>query len=199
MLTKFLWDHRVKYPLSSGQCFRQWAKRMWTLPSLLAFALRSASLCRRGAEIGNGACLSPMQVNGSLRYLRVGENSFIGSIKIHLHAEVVIGSNVCINDGVQILTASHDVRDSGWRQFAKPIRVGDYAWIATGAILLPGVTIGSGSVVGAGAVVARDVPDHAVATGSPAAIREKIRCEDLQYNPTAFLAFQAAWLGRPTS
>jgi len=68
-----------------------------------------------------------------------------------LHDEVRIGSHVCINDGVVILTASHDVNDPHWRAVTKPVVIDDYAWIATGATILPGVRIGRGAVVGASA------------------------------------------------
>ena len=176
---------------------RLWAKRLWTLPSLLSFALRAASFRFRGAAIGRRACLSALRTNGRLRNLRVGEDSFVGRISLHLHAEVIIGSNVCINDGVQIFTAGHDVRDPGWREFVRPVRVSDYAWIATDAILLPGVTIGRGAAVGAGAVVTKDVPDYAVATGNPAVVREQVRPSTLCYRPTSLLAFQRAWARRP--
>jgi len=116
---------------------------------------------------------------------------------IQLQAEVDIGSHVCINDGVKLITASHDVRDADWRTLSKAVRVCDYAWIATGAVILPGVTIGRGAVVGACAVVSKDVPDYALAVGNPARVRENVRTRDLGYSPTNFLAFQAAWLGSP--
>jgi maltose O-acetyltransferase len=129
---------------------------------------------------------------------RIGMNSFIGRVEVYLHAEVEIGSNVCINDGVKLMTGSHDVREPDWKMFGRPIRIQDYAWVATGAVILPGVTIGRGAVVGAYSVVTKDVPDYAVATGNPARFRENIRCRELRYCPADLLSFQAAWLGRPT-
>jgi maltose O-acetyltransferase len=113
-----------------------------------------------------------------------------------LHDRIEIGSCVCINDGVTILTASHDIRDPKWGQISKPVVIEDFAWIATGATLLPGVRIGRGAVVAAGAVVSRDVPPYATATGNPATIREEKRTKDLRYSPVRFLAFQDAWLGK---
>ena len=113
-----------------------------------------------------------------------------------LHDTVEIGSCVSINDGVVILTASHDIKDPEWRQVSKPVRIGDFAWIATGATILPGVQIGSGAVIGAAAVVSKDVPAYAAAVGNPAVIRENKRTLELRYNPVRFLAFQDAWLGK---
>jgi acetyltransferase-like isoleucine patch superfamily enzyme len=132
-----------------------------------------------------------------LQFLRIGQNSFIGRVEIQLQSQVEIGSYVCINDGVRLITASHDVRDANWKQFARPIRIGDQAWIATGAVIMPGVTVGRGAVVGACAVVAKDVPDYAVATGNPVCIRENARCRELNYSPANFIAFRAAWFGQP--
>jgi len=167
------------------------------MPALFRFSWRLLSLRRSGVKIGEGTILSPIRIAGKSQLLGIGRNSFIGRADIQLQANVEIGSNVCINDGVRLITASHDVRDSHWKLFARPIRIGDYAWIATGATILPGVTIGRGAVVGAFAVVAKDVSDYTVVTGNPASIRENIRCRELNYSPTDFIACRAAWLGQP--
>jgi len=65
--------------------------------------------------------------------------------------------------------------------------------------LLPGVHIGRGAVVGAGAVVSRDVPEFAVAVGNPAKIMTKKRTERLEYAPVDFVAEYEAWLGNPNT
>ena len=77
---------------------------------------------------------------------------------------------------MQFITATHPidphVRRIGW-ETAKPITVGDNVWLSSGVILCPGVTIGDDTVVGAGAVVTRDLPAGVVAMGVPArAVRE---------------------------
>lgn len=136
-----------------------------------------------------------MNHNGRSENLRIGEQTFVGRAEIHLHASVIIGKKVCINDGVRIFTASHDVRHPEWPQITKPVVIGDYAWIASGAMILPGVTIGEGAVVGAGSVVVRDVPARAVAVGNPAKIIENVRDIELRYSPESFLAIRRAWLG----
>ena len=194
-----LWTNRLRPPFGSRPWMKQWAKRAWTFPDLIRFAVRAASLRWRGATLNEGVLLSPLSVNGDLSKLKIGSGTFIGRVQIQLQAIVEIGSNVCINDGVRIITASHDVANPGWKQFAKPIYIRNHAWIATGAIILPGVTIGEGAVVGAGAVVAKNVPPFAVAAGNPAYIREQRRCSTLRYSPTEFIAFRAAWLGTPPS
>ena len=74
---------------------------------------------------------------------------------------------------VQIYTAAHpleaDVRRSGL-EYARPIRIGHDVWIGGGAIILPGVTVGDKSVIGAGSVVTHDVPAANVVVGNPARI-----------------------------
>lgn len=90
--------------------------------------------------------------------------------------EVRIGNHVMIGPSVQIYTAAHHLnaeeRNQGW-EVAKPITIEDNVWIGGAAILLPGVRIGKNAVVGAGAVVTRDVPPNTVVAGIPArTIRE---------------------------
>jgi maltose O-acetyltransferase len=85
-------------------------------------------------------------------------------------APVTIGDNVMFGPAVQVYTATHPLdaaeRRSG-REFAKPIVIGDDAWIGGGAILCPGVTIGARAVIGAGSVVTRDIPADVFAAGNP--------------------------------
>lgn len=71
-----------------------------------------------------------------------------------------------------------------------PVNIGRYVWIGTRAIILPGVTIGDGAVIGAGAVVAKDVPSCAVAVGNPARVvrfRNRGRFEELAQEPSSFV------------
>lgn len=155
------------------------------------------SLQRRGAKVGELSILYKPNINGKCSNLKIGAHTFV-SQDVHFasHAEIHIGSFVCINNGVRILSASHDLADPFWRMFAKPIVIEDYAWIATGATLLPGTRIGRGAVVGAGAVVACDVPDYALAMGNPAKLSLERRTNQLQYDPVIFAAPYEAWIGR---
>ena len=88
-------------------------------------------------------------------------------------AEVKVGSNTMIGPNVQIYTPVHPLeyrkRNSGLES-AKPISIGENSWIGGGAIILPGVNVGNGCVIGAGAVVTKDIPDNAVAMGNPARV-----------------------------
>jgi maltose O-acetyltransferase len=172
-----------------------WAKRILQLPLLLRQQWEQAKLRSRGASIGALSYLStPEAIFGPKPLLSIGTETFVGRVEIHMHASLTIGNRVCINDGAVLLTASHDIRDVKWPVEVQPITIHDYAWIATNAIILPGVTIGRGAVVAAGAVVTKAVPPGAVAAGNPAVIRANQRATDLNYSPVAGLAVFTAWI-----
>jgi len=85
-------------------------------------------------------------------------------------APVTIGSDVLFGPAVQICTATHPLRASErrtWRELARPIEIGSDVWVGAGAIICPGVHIGSRSVIGAGSVVTRDIPADVLASGNP--------------------------------
>ncbi len=116
-----------------------------------------------------------------------GNNIFIGNnviIGINCtfvdNAEIRIGNRVLIASNVQFYTSSHPVlpqerlapdwKEKGttfFRTYAHPIEIKDNVWIGGGSILLPGVTVGENSVIGAGSVVNRSIPANCVAVGNP--------------------------------
>lgn len=122
-----------------------------------------------------------------------GKNIHIGNyVIINMNCTFVdnnridIGDRVLIASDVKMYTATHStdpsVRNHStnpnpdfWcRTYARPIRIEDEVWIGGGAILLPGVTIGKGSVIGAGAVVTREIPLYSAAVGNPARVIKTI-------------------------
>jgi len=107
--------------------------------------------------------------------IRAGRNLYLNSGCVILDVRpVTIGDDVLLGPQVQLLAADHPrdpaMRRAG-REFGRPIRIGDGAWLGGGAIVLPGVTVGRHAIVGAGAVVTRDVPDGATVVGNPARVR----------------------------
>lgn len=105
------------------------------------------------------------------RQITFGDNVFLNFNCVILDsARVEIGDNIWIGPNVQIYTDAHPLdtitRRSG-PGFALPIRIGNDVWIGGGAIICPGVTIGSSTVIGAGSVVTRDLPDHVLGVGNP--------------------------------
>lgn len=190
----YLWRNRAKFSMGSTNFFRAWVKRALLLGQVLEMNSRRTKLTRKGALIDERAEIGEIRADGNKRNLTVGSFSFLGQTRLALHDRITIGNYVCINDGVQLLTASHDVSDPQWDHKKSPIIIEDYAWIATNAIILPGVRIGKGAVVGAGAVVSKSVNDYEIAVGNPAVIIRKKRVETLNYNPCEFLAANRAWL-----
>ncbi len=108
--------------------------------------------------------------------MTVGRDTWIGQqCFFHAAGGLTIGAGVGIGPGVRIITSTH--QDPGWErpimdgaiEFA-PVRIGDGSDLGVGCTILPGVSIGRGVQVGAGAVVAEDLPDYAVAAGVPARV-----------------------------
>ena len=91
--------------------------------------------------------------------------------------EITIGACCQIATRVQLLTATHPIdpgpRRAGWES-AEPIAIADNVWLGGGVIVCPGVTIGRDTVVGAGAVVTKDLPAGVVAAGVPARVLREI-------------------------
>jgi maltose O-acetyltransferase len=190
----YLWKQRAKYSVKTIQFYKAWAKRLLCMPELIRRNKRRNRLVSKGALIDSTAEIGEVDVAGAKMNLKIGAFTFLGKVHIALHDKVVIGNNVCINDGVQLLTASHDVMDPKWNHVKAEIIIEDYVWIATNAIILPGVRIGKGAVVGAGAVVSKDILSGQIVAGNPAKPISKKRIEKLEYNPCEFLAGNRAWL-----
>ncbi|NEA27577.1 sugar O-acetyltransferase [Actinomadura bangladeshensis] len=107
-------------------------------------------------------------------YITVGSGTFANYGLTALDvAPITIGNDVQIGPNVQLLTPTHPLDAEQRRaklEAAQPIVIEDNVWLGGGAIVLPGVTIGTNSVIGAGAVVTKDVPPNVVAVGNPAKV-----------------------------
>ncbi|MET8387632.1 sugar O-acetyltransferase [Streptosporangium canum] len=106
--------------------------------------------------------------------IRIGARSFVnfGLVAIDV-GRITIGDDVLIGSNVQLLTATHPVEPGPRRakfEAAEPITIADNVWLGGGVIVCPGVSIGENTVVGAGAVVVKDLPANVVAVGNPARI-----------------------------
>jgi len=187
---------RRERPVGFKRFLIVWAKRAILLFPLITLYLRYVRLSIFGATIGKVVYLGELEINGPACNLRVGDYSSIGKCGITLHDKVTVGNNAVLNDGVSILTASHRLDDPSWQTKTAPILIGDFAWIASNAVILPGVSIGYGAVVGAGAVVRCDVPDFCLAVGNPAVITTPVRNTKLEYYPSLLCAPFEAWVGK---
>ena len=109
--------------------------------------------------------------------IQVGERVFFNFNCVVLDVcPVRIGSFTLFGPAVQILTPMHpfDAELRRKQEFGKPITIGSDVWVGGGALILPGVTIGSRTVIGAGSVVTRDLPDGVFAAGNPCRVIREV-------------------------
>ncbi len=106
---------------------------------------------------------------------QLGDNSGIGE-NSHLYGEVIIGKDVMMGTQCLIYTQNHafeslDVpMNQQGPQPANPVVIGDNVWIGGRVIILPGVHVGNGAIIGAGAVVTKNIPENAIVAGNPAKV-----------------------------
>jgi acetyltransferase-like isoleucine patch superfamily enzyme len=191
---KYLWSNRVKFPFGSYLFIKVWAKRILGLRRIYLRNKHRLRLISKGARVHDTSEIGDATIVGNKLNLSIGEFTFIGNAFISVRDKVSIGNRVCINDGVRIHSGSHDILDPKWSTISKSIVIEDYVWIATNAIILPGVRIGRGAVIGAGAVVCKSVAQGDIVVGNPAKPTSKKRPYNLTYNPCELLAENSAWL-----
>lgn len=158
------------------------AIKIWALFNSTLYRLTPARIHRirrwilraAGGHVSNSCSLSNKAIISCPWNLSIGELSSIGEKTwVYNLDHIEIGEKTCIGFNVQLLTGSHDVSSPTFAFQHKPIHIGSCVWIATSAIILPGVTIGDGAVVAAGAVVSRDVAPWTVVAGNPAKFIKK--------------------------
>lgn len=122
-----------------------------------------------GFKIASGGTIFMEAWFDTKDFFKMGQNSVINQ-KCHLdnRGGITIGENVAISSEVCILTADHDLQISNFPGRIRPVNIEDYVFIGTRALILPGVTLGKGSVVAAGAVVTKSVSPFTIVAGIPA-------------------------------
>ncbi|NDW12817.1 sugar O-acetyltransferase [Bacteroides sp. 214] len=143
---------------------------------------RESILCRLlGKTKGQFTIISPFFCDYGYN-IEIGENFFANTNCVILDgAKVSFGDNVFIAPNCGFYTAGHpldkDLRNKGL-EYAYPITVGNNVWIGANVSVLPGVTIGDNSVIGAGSVVNKDIPANVLAVGNPCKVIREIREKD---------------------
>lgn len=139
---------------------------------------RRRALAQLLGSVGAGAKIHPPFYCDFGDGISLGARTFVNSTCTMLDgASITIGEECLLASGVQLVTATHPLdpaaRRDGW-EMARPITLADGVWLGAGVIVCPGVSIGENTVVGAGAVVTRDLPAGVVAYGNPARVRREL-------------------------
>jgi maltose O-acetyltransferase len=166
----------LRYRLANALC--------GVLPDFVSGAIRGRVYRLAGFEIGDGAFLmSNLTVSGGsagsfYANLSIGDSCTIAErVAINVDAPVTIGKNVGLGPEVIIWTATHRIGPGSrrlGRLDALPVVIEEGAWVRLRAVIVPGVTIGRGAIVAAGAVVLTDVPPNTYAEGNPAKVTRKL-------------------------
>ena len=147
---------------------------------------RAALLREMFAEIGDGCYIEPpLHANWGGRHVHFGKNVYAN---FHLtlvdDTDIYVGDYTMFGPNVTVATAGHPIlpalREQVY-QYNMPVVIGRNCWIGAGAILLPGVHIGDGTVIGAGSVVTKDIPANVVAVGNPCRVLRPIDERDREY------------------
>lgn len=137
----------------------RWALHGWRRGLLRAF----------GAKVGNGSRISPSARIWAPWNLVMGDYSVLAEgVDCYSMDKIVIGSKVAVSQRSYLCTGSHDIDSLRRPLITKPIVIQDHVWICAESFVGPGVSIGEGAVVGARAVVVRDIPAWSVVGGNPA-------------------------------
>lgn len=153
------------------------------LPDFTLTRTRVALFRAAGLRVGKGTALQ-----GRLRFvgrpsdlskITIGDGCIIGpNVSFGVDAPIEIGNRVALGPGVTLCTATHSLGFGSRRMHlgtdARPVKIGDGAWVCMHALILPGVTIGEGAVVAAGSVVTEDVRPHTLVMGNPATISQEL-------------------------
>jgi len=135
-----------------------------------------------GIKIGRGSTIHMWANFFEPANISIGEDSIIGDHAfLDGRAALKIGSHVDIASSVMIYNSEHDLEKADFVAREEPVTIGDYVFIGPRAIILPGVRIGKGAVVAAGAVVTNNVPDFAIVGGVPAKVIGERKNKALKY------------------
>lgn len=136
------------------------------------------------AEVGEGSYIEPpLHSNWGGRHTHLGKQVYANfGLTLVDDTHIYVGDYTMLGPNVVLATAGHpilpELRGERALQYNLPIRIGRNCWLGAGVIVMPGVTIGDNSVIGAGSVVTKDVPANVVAVGNPCRVLREIGEKD---------------------
>ena len=149
-------------------------------------ARREALLSEMFAEIGEGCYIEPpLHANWGGRHVKFGKGVYANfNLTLVDDTEITVGEYTMFGPNVTLATAGHpilpELREKGY-QYNAPVHIGRNCWLGAGVIVLPGVSIGENTVVGAGSVVTKDLPANVIAVGTPARVVREINEHDKEF------------------
>ncbi len=147
---------------------------------------REALLKEMFAEIGDGCYIEPpLHSNWGGHHVHFGKHVYANfNLTLVDDTHIYVGDNTMLGPNVVIATAGHPIepslREKAY-QYNIPVKIGNNCWLGAGVIVLPGITIGDNTVVGAGSVVTKDLPPNVVAVGNPCRVLRPISERDKEY------------------
>ncbi|MBQ8419235.1 MAG: sugar O-acetyltransferase [Clostridia bacterium] len=147
---------------------------------------RQALMKEMFAELGKGVYIEPpFHANWGGAHCHFGDYVYVNfNVTCVDDTHIYVGENTMLGPNVVLATAGHpilpELREKGY-QYNMPIHIGKNCWLGAGVIVLPGVTIGDHSVIGAGSIVTRDIPANVVAVGNPCRVLRPIGEKDREY------------------
>ena len=152
----------------------------------LELAKRTEMLKNMFAEIGEDCYIEPpLHANWAGRFVHFGKGVYANfNLTLVDDTHIYIGDYTMLGPNVVIATAGHpilpELRPLAY-QYNMPVHIGKNCWLGAGVIVLPGVTIGDNTVIGAGSVVTKDIPANVVAVGNPCKVLREINDHDKEY------------------
>jgi galactoside O-acetyltransferase len=183
-------DHDANYPLEASDLARarQRGKALCYEINRLHpddIEMRKTLMEQLFGSIGENVWMEPPIRMSYGSNTTVGNNVYINfNLTVVDDYKVTIGNDVMFGPNVTIAVTNHPVHPEKRREggmFALPVVIEDGAWIGSCAVIVPGVTIGSGSVIGAGSVVTKDIPSNVIAVGNPCRVLREITDHDREY------------------
>ncbi len=135
-----------------------------------------------GVQIGKGSTVHMGVVFYEPKGVQIGEDTIIGEgAVLDGRDRLQIGNHVAFASEVMVYNSQHDIHDPSFRAITKPVIIEDYVFVGPRAVILPGVTIGKGAVVAAGAIVTKNVEPFTIVGGVPAVKIGNRKVTDPQY------------------
>lgn len=174
-------EELMKYQM---QCLEKLYDFNATRPS--EFEKRQSLLKEMFAEIGEGCYIEPpFHANWGGKHCHFGKSVYANfNLTCVDDTHIYVGDYTMFGPNVTLATPGHpilpELRKKSY-EYNIPIRIGKNCWLGAGVVVLPGVTIGDNSVIGAGSVVTKDIPENCVAVGNPCRVLREISEHDRKY------------------